>query len=133
MTPTQTATARKLATLPGFAWSAGMRVVMADLEKPKPTRVVGADPFVAAHEGEWSAIPCTGTVGRDVPDLADAATGGVLLVVLGPGWAGYQRQDGTCWEAVKMHDHGSAYYSGTTLAEASAKAHIARGRYGVAP
>jgi len=127
MTPTQTATARTLATLPGFAWEAGMRWV---LMNPGPEGwlfgvcVPDNDLPIGGIGNRWAGE-------QDVPDLTHDGCGGIIFTALGPGWKAWNSTEGG-WVVCNYANRGKII-EGSTLAEASALAHIARGRYGVAP
>jgi len=58
-----------------------------------------------------------------IPDLADDATGGCLLAMLGPGWACAHGVD--VWSVAAWPD---APFDGQSLAEAAARALVAIGR-----
>jgi len=57
---------------------------------------------------------------RQVPDLTDAAMGGVLALTLGPGWT-FTRYPDDYWEASSQHED----FHGDTLGEACARALLA--------
>ena len=129
MTNEQIELARALVGLEGFRWEAGMRLRLWTEFFPQPVRIIGTSPYIAAHEGDWCANPCTGAHLRDVPDLTDPATGGVLLEALGlDGWDVIcSFHDFPGWQ-VSSYREGLAF-GGATLAEACARALVARGWY----
>lgn len=129
--------AQQLATLPGFRWAAGMRVLAAsdtdaDTDSPPINTVVDTrDGTVTVAWSTFAGTAEGGTLLRDdVPDLADNATGGVLL-----GWLASMGMQPTAdcdagrWDVgagkpTEWRWHGPS----ATLGEACAKALIALGR-----
>ena len=82
--------------------------------------------WVPSHRSDWES----GGAGCQVPDLTDAATGGVLLCALGPGWSVMHGGSKSAWE-VWGWDHGDLdrEFRGPTLAAACCRAAIAIGRW----
>ena len=125
--------ARRLAAHPRFEWRDGM----AALEDPPSSnwqpgdrewRIITGAPDLSAvtAEGDVHEAPyMPSTFARAVPDLTDAATGGVLLDMLGAGRCvvrdRYLDGVGDEW-TVGRGNHGGR---GTTLAEACARALLA--------
>lgn len=66
--------------------------------------------------------------GALIPDLTDAATGGVLLDMLGPGWGSTRdRRVADLPESFRVYPVGAgSAWSGDTLAEACARALLAK-------
>lgn len=136
MTPDQIALSRKLASLPGFAMSPGMR----DNDQTRVLRMVAARTYYADGVSEnanpdepndgWYEYTHNGAEGdpEAFPDLTDDATGGVLL-----GWLAEMNLRPTAgrhsdgWWDVGL-DFDSTWPTGSTLAEACAHALVAVGR-----
>ena len=112
MTPDQLTLAKQLAALPGFRWENGMNCC----ESGKSSgRVING--------ASWPMRP------NWFPDLADAATGGVLLCWLWRlrDWHPHGHESGG--PDVTIHDEeGEVVVHGRTLTEACARALIAVGR-----
>ena len=140
MTPAQLDLARQLAALPGFRWGAGM-LARDPAHDYRSVRVLGAADW-AHSEGVMRPTRTGFTVDYQMrqggppplpsrawlPDLTDDATGGVLL-----GWlAGMKlrptagRHSDGRWDVGL--DFDSTWPTGTTLAEACARALVAVGR-----
>lgn len=129
MTPDQIALSRKLASLPGFAMSPGMR----DNDQTRVLRMVAARTYYADGVSEdanpdepndgWYEYTHNGAEDdpEAIPDLTDDATGGVLL-----GWLAAM---GECPTAFFHGDKWTLNgHPGSTLAEACAHALVAVGR-----
>jgi len=118
--PEQIELARALVGLDGFVWSAGMRGCHGQMS--------GADNY-GSDEGRVPEIArgsvyAPAYVFRWLPDLTDAATGGILLDALGSG------AKASCGEIqwVVIY-YGDGPWFGPTLAHACAAALVARGWY----
>ena len=137
MNPDQLDLARRLAAHPRFEWRRGMAALESSPSgnwQPGDYewRILSGAPDLAAVTSEHDiheAPYMPSAFGRAYPDLTDAATGGVLLHILGPGYelAHYSRPTGTMslW-VVKLRGRPDAIqYAGCTLAEACARALLA--------
>jgi hypothetical protein len=102
--------ARQLTELEGFEWAAGMAYHL----DGRRQRMHGNDPSA------W-------LVSFGYPDHTDAATGGILLEALGPGWAVVNA--GGYWGVQDVRAKPLVWHTAETLAEACARALIARGYY----
>ena len=120
--------AKKLTALPGFRWEVGMLVQQASGFAMRCTSAPTGDESAWGYNGESFGQPI-GQEG-DVPDLADNATGGVLL-----GWLAAMGMQPTADCDASSWDVGAGKptewrWSGNapTLGEACAAALIALGR-----
>lgn len=123
--------ARRLAAHPKFKWQPGM---LARERSPSGNWQPGDYEWrIVDGEPDLSAVTSEGDIQQAqnmpigfawaYPDLTDAATGGVLLDVLGPGWTVITRIG-----KVDAHPTGCAGppgVSGATVAEACARALLA--------
>jgi hypothetical protein len=140
MNQEQTEIARLLTGLEGFEWTAGMRSmwdgcgacggtswrILSVADDGWPLRAIIED---GTHQlNAWGMVGQPGAAALHIPDLTDAATGGILLEALGAGWQAHRHEDGS-W-SVYHWDRlvGSGSY-GRTIAEACARAQIARRHY----
>lgn len=118
--------ARRMAAHPRFELRAGMLLISGDEHTPVARVLDIGD--------KWVWFACGGSIGPcepseaigegDHPDLTDAATGGVLLDMLGPGWTVITRSG-----KVDAHPTGCAgppAVSGATMAEACARLMLAK-------
>lgn len=113
--PVAVLVARELVAHPRFAWSEGMRNVLGCRRVDEPSGDWLDD------MGEWLyGDPRDGTGLVSPPDLADAATAGVLVSMLDPsgmrGTTFCRERDGTWWVDT---------YTAPTLGEAVARALLA--------
>lgn len=125
MNPDQLDLARRLAAHPRFEWRSGMRAMY----DPAPF-CYGTDRI---DEDGWRPDHCD-YIGRPDgwpdakreawPDLTDAATGGVLLDVLRPGYLEYFPEE-HIWLTRKKPAPDAPYHVGKALAEACARALLA--------
>jgi hypothetical protein len=120
----QTALSRKLTALDGFVWAVGMQVY--DLDAPEPCILIydNDGEWFAADREEEELYPMTPTV----LDLDATSVGGVLLEALGPGWCAVMIRPGS-WAVDLFGGTIEQGEAGPTLAEACAKALVARGYY----
>lgn len=122
--------ARRLAAHPRFEWREGMAAREVSLTgnwQPGDYgwRILSGAPDVAAvtSEGDMHEVPyMPSAFARAVPDLTDAATGGVLLDMLGDRWRTHRLG---CWAVSKGIEPDRTRHFGSTLAEACARALLA--------
>lgn len=124
MTPDQEALARRLAEHPEFRLACGMRVkaLLADGSIATWDAVVVEQGAVT--RAWWTDIQHCRQHTRDhylIPDLTDAATGGVLLAMLAAGEVAVAEYTGSCWQ-VSHPQSEFLMAEGATLGEAVARA-----------
>lgn len=136
MNPDQLDLARRLAEHPRFEWRRGM-VAIESLPSGNwqpgdyEWRILVGVPHVAAVTSEHcihEAPYMPAAFAKACPDLTDAATGGVLLDMLGDGWNTERYLAGTgasAWTARKRGSWDHPTHNGLTLAEACARALLA--------
>lgn len=134
MNPDQLDLARRLAAHPRFDWLRGM----AAIESPPPPstncqpgdtawRILDESPDLVAVTSELDiheAPHMPSAFAMAIPDLTDAATGGVLLDMLRPGHLEYFPEEHV-WLTRKKSVLNVPYHAGKTLAEACARALLA--------
>lgn len=137
MTQEQIDLARQLVSLPGFAMSPGMR----DNDQTRVLRMVAARTYYADGVSEnadpdepndgWYEYSHNGAEGdpEAIPDLADPATGGVLVHWIAEmGLSLAVSVDTMHWTVgITLHPE-RRHFPGSTLAEACARALVAIGR-----
>ena len=145
MTTDLTDLSRALVALEGWRWEAGMLAAEV-LYPPESKRCLPLWEDVRVIDGDGG---CYNSAGRyrsvydsgQLPDLTDAATGGILLVALGPWWTAGDRaqspDEPADWYVATLKEQPPGSYSsvdwerheGATLAAACARALVAREWY----